>query len=250
MDKRIACCFSRPEASERNLNAIPPTAMPITANTVTQYPIDPEHNSLRFAIFGIFIATWFIATLIAGALIASEGFNLIAVGVGFGVAYLATTLGEKYLRKVWTSGRMLEVSREGVSLYRKDTAELAYRASDDVSLILWRFQITKRTRVPKGHWMYACALENGEKHITVYALLTPTQAEQFARNEQFKQLFGKKDKKAETAAPSLRLAGEDRKLRDAESYRWLNGGEIHPHQFTQYLDQLHEYFPEWLPIRS
>ena len=46
----------------------------------------------------------------------------------------------------------------------------------------------------------------------------------------------------------LRLAGEQRRLRDAENHRWMFGAEMTPPDFITYLTRLNTQFPEWMPV--
>ena len=59
-------------------------------------PVDREHSAMRLAIVLTFIAVWVVGFLIFSVVIPNEGFSLLAVLLGFGVAYGLTALLERY----------------------------------------------------------------------------------------------------------------------------------------------------------
>ena len=66
--------------------------------------------------------------------------------------------------------------------------------------------------------------------------------------DQFKKLIAKRKGKSEDdAREDLRLAGEQRRLRDAENHRWMFGAEMTPTDFITYITRLKTQFPEWMP---
>jgi hypothetical protein len=220
--------------------------MDSTVEQSTTYHVDAEHGRLRLVVLLLFIGTWAISYFILSALLQANGLNLIAVLFSFAVAYVITNLIEKQLKLRWPSGRAVVVDSEGVKLVRNGQQEQEMRADQAVSPIYWRFTVRKRARVPKGWLMYACALEHEEKHLTVYTFLPPSSVDDYDRASQFKALTGKKEAKGRT---DLRLAGEQRRLHEAENYRWLNGAEMNADDFKRYIAQLETQFPEWSPIQ-
>jgi hypothetical protein len=216
-----------------------------TAEPPTIYHVDAEHGRLRLVVLLVFIGAWVLSYFIVSRLVESGGLSLIAVVVSFAIAYILTNQIEKQLKRRWPSGRMVVVDGDGVRLMRNDQPEQEMRADQAVNQIYWRFTVRKRSRVPKGWLMYACALEHEERHLTVYTFLPPSSVDDYERAKQFTALTGKKDAQGRT---DLRLAGEQRRLRDAENYRWLNGAEMNADDFKRYIEQLHTQFPEWSPI--
>ena len=69
------------------------------------FTVDQEHGALRFGVFVVFIATWVIGYFLFNSVIANDGLNIIAIGLGFGFAYVLTNLAERYLKRSWPSGR-------------------------------------------------------------------------------------------------------------------------------------------------
>jgi hypothetical protein len=217
------------------------------ASAQTIYHVDREHGSMRFIVLVIFILSWIIVGMLVSAIIRNEGLSLLAIIIGFAAAYVITAVAERQLKRRWISGRKVEVSTDAVRLYKRGQLESEMRADRAVEPLYWRFQIKKRARIPKGWWMYACGLESDSDYLVAYTFLSPAQAEQYGGNEQFKLLQTKKDQQSAENV-SLRLAGEERRLRAAEEFRWVSGAEMNSDDFMRYLEQLNTQFPEWQPL--
>jgi hypothetical protein len=214
-------------------------------NTSTAYTVDAEHGRLRLVVLLLFIVTWVISFAILSVIIESTGLNLLAVLISFVIAYGISTLIERRLKARWPSGRSVLVAAEGVKLVRHGQIEQEMRADQAINPIYWRFAVRKRSRVPKGWLMCACALEHEEKHLTVYTFMSPKDFEAYSRASWFTHLAPKKEAAGKT---DLRLAGEQRRLREAENYRWLNGAEMSKEEFERYIEQISTQFPEWAPL--
>lgn len=215
-------------------------------NSPTIYPVDPEHGRLRFAVFVLFFVAWFISFIILSVVIKSEGLNILAILLSLAIAYGLVYLIDKQLKQRWPSGRTVSVDHTSVTLAKNGQTEQEMRADQVVNPMYWRFVVRKRSRVPKGWLMCACALEYEERHLTVYTFMSPDAFKTYSREAWFTLLEGKKDTDGRT---DLRLAGEQRRLREAENYRWMNGAEMSPDDFQRYVEQISTQFPEWTPLR-
>lgn len=212
----------------------------------TSYPVDAEHGRLRLAILLVFFVSAAVSFLILSALVQSSGFNIIALlgclAIGFAIAQLV----ERQLKTRWPSGRKVIVDTNGARLMRNERLEQDIPANEAVNAIYWRFEVRKRSRIPKGWFMCACALEHEDQMLAVYTFMSPKDFETYPRNAWFTLLSGKKEAEGKS---DLRLAGEQRRLRDAENYRWLNGAEMTIEEFKRYIEQISTQFPEWEPLR-
>ncbi len=213
-------------------------------------PVDQEHGALRLVIVLSFIVIWIVAFIIFSTAIPNDGFSLLAVLLGFGCSYLLTTLLERSLKPRWPSGRVVKLGSDGVKMLQKDKLQQQVLSEDPANAVFWQFKVTKgRTRVPKGWLMLACALEFENDYLTVYTFMSAAQLEAYDMAPFFKKLVGKrKGKSDEDAREDLRLAGEQRRLRDAENQRWMFGAEMTPADFQTYLSRLKTQFPEWMPV--
>jgi hypothetical protein len=212
-------------------------------------PVDREHGALRLVVVLVFVAVWVASFLILSTVISNTGLSLLAVLLGFGIAYGITALLERVLKKRWPSGRVVQIDRDGVKLRLRDKLQQEMMSEDPVSAVLWTFKISKRARVPKGWSMMAVALEYEGQYLTVYTFMSPSQVESYELGEQHKKLIAKRKGKSDAdAREDLRVAGEQRRLRDAENNRWMFGAEMTPPDFMAYVNRIQNQFPEWMPV--
>jgi hypothetical protein len=211
-------------------------------------PVDNEHGALRLTVVLTFIFVWIGSFFVFSLLIPNDGISLLAGVIGFGAAYGMTATFERYLKRHWPSGRVVQIDQGGVKLERKGNLQQEMMSEDPVNVLLWSFKIPKqRGRVQKGWSMLACGLEYDNQYLTIYTFMSPKEFETFDMAKSFKTLLAKRKGKND-AREDLRVAGEQRRLRDAENYRWLNGGEVTPSDFITYLTQIKTLFPEWMPL--
>ena len=220
---------------------------PQAVDNALTIPVDREHSAMRLTVVVVFIAMWVISFIVASAVIPNEGLSLLAVIIGFGVAYAVTALLERFLRTRWPSGRITQIDSGGVKMMKKGELQQEMLSEDPVDTRLWSFTINKRARVPKGWSMLACALEYENQLLTVYTFMSPTQLETFEMKDQFKKLMSQRKGKSDAdAREDLRVAGEQRRLRDAENHRWMFGAEMLPADFITYMKRIKTQFPEWI----
>lgn len=225
------------------------TSTPIT------YPLDREHTALRGVVLLTFFLGGGLAFVTAGALIADQGIDLLAVGIGVGVAFAGAFVVERLLKRIWPSGRVLVVDAGGVQMRRRETVESAVQVDQPVTALLWTFRITRRSRVPKGWSMVACSATSDDQQVTAYALMSPKQVAAWADYGRFVVLQPRKQQTQEASTganplrgyDALRADGQQRRLMEAEAERWLSGGEMTADDFIDYVRQLHARFPGWLP---
>ena len=221
--------------------------MDMTLNTSgLNIPVDQEHAGLRFAIVVIFIVFWIVGFAISNALIPNAGFNIIAGIIGFGAAALGGRLLEPILKARWPSGREVNIDENGIRVTLRGQIQEQVKSSEPVSVLLWRFKVKRRGRVPKGWYVIACALEQDDNYLPVYAFMSPEKSEALNKTMRFTELLGDKAIK-NVKQDSLRVAGEQRRLRMAEAHRWNNGAEMTPEDFERFIERLNGLFPQWIP---
>jgi hypothetical protein len=223
----------------------------LTDQSTRVFRVDAEHGALRLSILVAFGIAWAIAFLIISALVPGQGLNLLAILLSFVAAYIVSLFLERTLKGRWHSGRAVEIDAQGVRLTEKGVTQEEMRADQEVKVLLWRFDINKRARVPKGWSMLACALEEDERYLPIYTFMSPSVLEEFEHRDRFKRLASKKDKPAATqslredASSTLRLAGEQRRLAAAEQHRWMHGAEMSSDDFKAYLSLISNLHVEW-----
>lgn len=216
-------------------------------STTQTYPVDSEHGALRLVVVAVFIGAGFISYLILSGLISGEEINLLVIILSFGSAYLVTTLVERVLRTHWPSGRVVEISERGVRTAKHGSTQQEILASQDATPLMWRFQTRRRSRVPKGWHVLALALEQDGQFVTVYTFVSPDELTAMGADAQFTELKSKKETDRGTKGrDALLLAGEQRRLLQAEGERWVSGAEMTSADFKALLAQLGTRFPQWM----
>lgn len=212
-------------------------------------PVDPEHSAMRLTVIGLFIAVWVLTFFIINALIPAEGFNVIAIIVSFGLTALLTQQIERALKQRWPSGRVLQAAGERVQIAQRGRVQHEIRTNQQVNVLTWRFEIRRRSRVPKGWYMVACALEQDDTYIPVYTFMSPKDFEQLNAGGHFAHLISRKELNASSGGThgDLRMAGEQRRLHMAESARWHSGAEMTVEDFKRYVSWLQGRYPQWMP---
>lgn len=212
---------------------------------ILQLPVDSEHSKLRLGFVGLFVAVFVIVFLIVNAIIVSEGFNLLAGIVAFAMAALVIRLSDPILRRKWPSGRRLQLDANGARMMFNDQIQADIRADSTANVHYWRFKIPRRGRMPRGWYVIACALQQDDVYLPVYTFASPAQTEQISKLKLFTELHSEKGKPSAAKAESLRLAGEQRRLRLAEEHRWHDGGELTAADFETFIKRLNELYLRW-----
>jgi hypothetical protein len=213
--------------------------------TAVTFQVDPEHGAKRLTIVATFVCGWILGFAILNTLIPGSGLNIIAVLGGFAVTAAATWVAERILRQRWPSGRTVEVREDIIETRKSGVVQQHIDGSKHVNVLLWRFKIRRRSRVPKGWFVVACGLEQENNYLSVYTFMSPEQVNPPQIGNRFKTLLGVKE--AQGNNQDLRLAGEQRRLRMAEEQRWMHGAEMSNADFEAYLTQLQKQFPKWMP---
>ena len=215
-----------------------------TLTRETRFPLDPEHGGLRLAMLLAFLAVWALVFVPGQALLQFEGAVVVSLVAGFGAAALAARRLEGWLKRRWPSGRNVAVADSHIRLLRREREEEALDADQEVKVLTWCFRISRRARVPRGWFMVACALEQEERYIPVYAFFPPEDFGQMPQQGRFTELQSRRKGRQDG---DLRLAGQQKRLHVAEQLRWMQGGEMSREDFTGYLRFLNERFPAWMP---
>src|SRR4051812_29257463 len=106
-----------------------------------QLQVDPEHSGLRLATVALFIALMVVGFFILNALIPSEGFNILAGLLGFGIAAIVTRLADPLLKRWWPSKRRLQMDADGARLILNDQIQANIRADGTANIHYWKFKI-------------------------------------------------------------------------------------------------------------
>lgn len=218
----------------------------LTSNSADKLvlPVDPEHGALRVAVMLSFVVALIVAYFIVNAIMPQEGINLLALIVGLGVATVTVQVIDAAFKRRWPSGRTLEVDSGGVRLALHGETQREIASGQPASALWWRFEIQRRARAPKGWYVVAMALNQGDDYLAVYTFMSPQDFELLPMKQLYVALA--KDKPLADAASDFRAAGRERRIRTAENARWSEGAEIDTAGFSAYIDALRRRYPDWL----
>ncbi len=220
--------------------------MNLTSESATlQLQVDREHSGLRLGTVVLFIGIAVVTFLVTNALIASEGFNILAGLVAFGVAALVTRLTEPTFKRLWPSKRVLQLDGQGARMLYDNNAQATIQSDLTANVHFWCFKIPRRGRMPKGWYVIACGLQQDDTYLTAYTFASPAQTTEFHQLTQFTELQSESKKSKSAKTESLRLAGEQRRLRIAEEHRWHDGGELTTADFEAFIKWVNGQHAQW-----
>ncbi len=209
-------------------------------------PVDREHMGIRFGLVGFYVIFWIITFVVMNALIPSAGPNIIAGLIAFVGAAVGIRLVDPLLKERWPSGRTVEIDAMGVRIRKRGVVESEVKSEETANILLWRFKIPRRGRMPKGWSVVACAVEQNNVYLPIYAFASPEQVERINQVARFVELIKSSNNTAGNNSESLRLAGEQRRLRLAEEHRWNDGAEMTIEDFTAFVTHMTNRYPLWL----
>jgi hypothetical protein len=210
-------------------------------------PVDPEPSGLRMALVGIFLLATIVAYVLSTRFATTGVCNplglFIALGAGGAVMYLA----EKWLKPRWKTSRFVHLTATSLRVLSKGKPSRVIDPTMQVNVLMWHFQIKRRTRVPKGWYVVALALEQDEDYLPVYTLLSPESFADLSGSDQFTKLSSRKELSQLQDNSNLRKAGFQRRLHTAEFARGVEGAEMVPEDFETYLNWLQTHCSNWMP---
>lgn len=203
-------------------------------------PIDPEPFTLRLTLVGVLIFTVIASYILINRFIDAGSFSIIglfgAIIVSAGVLYLI----ESPLKKNWPTKRFVTLKDDTIHVKDGEKIEREIDPQQQVNVFTWYFIVERRSRVPKGHYVIAIALEQDDLYIPVYTIMSPAEYETSAL--EFDKLQSKKK-----MGNDLRVAGQLRRLHMAEAARGLDGVEMLPEDFLTYHQTLKAKYNRWMP---
>lgn len=208
------------------------------------FPVDPEHAALRLTVIASFFVVSILTYLIISVILPQDGFNLVGLVVGLGVATVTIQVIDAAFKRRWPSGRTLEIDEQGVRLALHGDVQSEIANTEAAQALMWRFEIQRRARAPKGWYVVALALNQDDVYLPVYTFMSPQDFQAMPFNQFYTPLS--KDKPLAEAANDFRAAGHERRLRTAEHARWNAGAEIDKANFHAYVEVLRRRYPQWL----
>lgn len=222
-------------------------AASISSSRKLTLPVDPEHAALRVTVLLSFLIVTVVGYLVVDRLAPQQGFiNLLGLIIGLVAGTIIIQILDRVLKKTWPSGRVVEIDNHQIRLSKGGQAQFTIDGSQHVNVLMWRFEITRRARAPKGWYVVSLALNQEDEYLTVYTFMSAKDFDALAFKDEFVPLTSTKGQKND-ATQDLRAAGQERRLRTAESFRWMSGGELSKEEFVTLIEALQQHFPDWMP---
>jgi len=209
--------------------------IPYDERQMRRLPVDVEHLGVRVIVPLLAVAALALVLVLGPVgLAALDLEDTVASSLLLPLAILAAIgaalLGDRLLKKYWPSGRELLVDESCLVLRDRKKPEQVLRWGERVNLLTWRFTVPRRGRVPKGYLCLAMQLLQDEQQITIYTFYDPKKLDRLEEAEAFTPLVSRRALQEDRL--NLRVAGQQRRLLQAEDERWQNGAELVPEDFA------------------
>ena len=224
--------------------------------------VDVEHIGIRVAIPVAIIAS---AVLLYGWLSTAWPTFLNGVGVddeaiGGTSAILLTLIGalligalaDRLLKRVWPSGKVLQIDASRIALLDRRSQTVALLRRDlRLNVRTWRFMIRRSTpRAPRGWYMVACRFMQDEATMVVYTFMPARKFESLPLAHTCQELEQPPDRltqmeKRQVKAQLLRERAEQRYISELETERASVGAELRPADFASFVNTLAAEVPGW-----
>ncbi|MCU0511979.1 MAG: hypothetical protein MUE40_05335 [Anaerolineae bacterium] len=217
----------------------------VPADNRLEFPVDSDHASLRAGclVFGI---TSVVTGVVLNALLPGAAIPVVLASLLAGAA--TSWLLENRLKQRLNSGRSLLISADSLQINRGSRAEVTLKPQQQVNVLAWRFEVPRNGRVKKGWYVVALALEQDDFYLPLYTFVAPDRFKDMPLANHFEPLQRPgKAEKGSGSAREMKLAGQQRRLYEAEKYRHMDGAELPLEAFEQVLRVLQERFPAWMP---
>lgn len=212
---------------------------------VLEIPVDPEPLGLRLALFGILLIGVILGYAVITTVFSVGTCNLLGVFGGLGLGALLMQIAERILKPSWKSNRFVRLTPTSFEVKSGNRTQEEIDPAQDIEVHFWRFEVKRRTRVPKGWYVVGLAFEQEADFLSVFTLVSPETFSDMDYADAFAELIGHKEREKR----DIRLSGQQRRLMRAENARNLHGHEMQPEDFETCIGWLDVHFPEWMPTR-
>lgn len=238
--------------------------MAVSSSNVTTLHADQEHDAIRYLVLVVLLIGFCLGFTLVGGLLrlllaGSEWYDystvlacLGALPVGIGL----TALAEYYLKRVWPSGRSLQIDEGGVTLKRPNTDDRLIEWDKRFNVLRWTFGLKgyprggKERRVPASWLCLGLQLHQDETKMLLFTFMPPKKAERILEKYNFNVLdpsdiYGnswreKLSMPSRPEIPSSVIAGRDGRYWLAERNRWYDGLELTAADFETLLERIGE----------
>jgi heme-degrading monooxygenase HmoA len=213
--------------------------------------VDTDHFSVRFLVPTIAIGLTLLVHIVGMMLFqdvlkVNFSADCIIIPLDLIVLVLAGYSTERILKQLMPSRRDATLSDDGLVLIdgRKNPPQILHVEWDqEVAIQAWRFEVKRRTRVPKGWYCLALHLSQDEDEVIVYSFFSPEDAEKIPGFNQFTRLRPRKETITST---DLSANTSQRRLLKLEDRRWNDGAEFQPDDFKALMSVMQAQVPGWI----
>lgn len=217
---------------------------PLNENGGLSFRVDTEHAGIRAG-----CVVFAFATLISFGVFsllmpeASVLVLILSLVTGAAISYAV----ENQLKSKFATGRTLKASDDIIEIARSGAAEMSIDPRKQVNVLAWRFEVPRSGRIKKGWYVVALGLEQDDNLLSFYTFSAPDRFKDVPLSNHFEPLQ-KADKisKDTGSAREMKLAGQQRRLHEAEKMRHMQGAELALEDFEQLLDHLQDRYPAWM----
>ncbi|HEC23322.1 MAG TPA: hypothetical protein ENI95_10445 [Chloroflexi bacterium] len=218
------------------------------------YRVDAGHLGVRVAVLlTMVLGSWlglFVVMPAILSLLSLTGLPELCVSIvgGVGLGVLLSWLVERLLRRIWPSGRWLEVDDQQITLHERSGETVSINWQGRINVLSWYFVIRRgRALAPRGWYCLACRLNQEENIITPYTFVKPSVAETLPQWAAFEELISRKYAPRRGQEYQLKKVAEQGQLRNAEKDRWDEGAELLPEDFFALVAMLDARVSDWPP---
>jgi hypothetical protein len=191
--------------------------------------VDVEHLGIRMAVpllaVAGFVSIFWLGPLALDLLgLGDTGASVILLPLAVAAAIGAAYAGDYLLKRFWPSGRYLLLGDRCLVLRDRRKPEQVVDLDERVNVLAWRFTVSRRGRVPKGFYCMALQFTQDENQITLYTFADPKKIDGLPGMDKFTVLAARKTIRDERL--NMRVAGQQRRLLQAEDIRWQDGAEL------------------------
>lgn len=209
-----------------------------------ELPVDTGHSGIQ-AGCAVFLAAIVVSFVVFNWLLPDAPGVVIILSL-FTAGSLSWMV-ENRLKSNHTPRRKLLVEPETIKISRHSVEEMSVDPRKQVNVLAWRFEVPRNGRVKKGWYVVALGLEQDEMLLPVYTFAAPERFKDIPLAHHFAPLQRMDKLPKETGSVrEMKLAGQQRRLHDAERMRHLNGAELTLEAFEEYIVYLQEHYPAWM----
>lgn len=214
------------------------------------FKVDKEHFSIRFLVpilTLIFTVAFHLVAMRGLASLEGEGISPLCLVLPLDV--LAFVVGgfviEQGLKLLLPSRRYVKLNDDELVFVdeKKQPARITrldwYRT---LNVSAWRFEVRRRTRIPKGWYCMAIYLLQDEEDVILYSFMPPEEAEALVGYDNFVRL---RPRKETTSSADLSANAEQRRLLKLEDARWSGGAEMGRDHFQVLLEAIDAHVRGW-----